>query len=306
MVALFADLVRFSPTAGGTSDWTYSAAIQGYQSPTAGGMISGQNYKYRAESADLSQWEVGEGSWNGAILTRATVLYNSSGSTSKISFTVAPQVAVVALNPDIQNAKRTRTVLTSGSGTYNTPAGCKAINVRMVGGGGGGGGGAGLGTSGGNTTFGSSFLVANGGTPGNSYGSGSTTGGAATGGDINITGSAGPSSWGAGISSSVNQGASGGPGPFGGAGVGGWNSANGFAGATNSGSGGGGGGGTGTSTNGGCSGGAAGGYCEKLISSPLTSYSYNVGTGGSGGSSNANGFAGGAGGSGIIIIDEFY
>ncbi|OQW46993.1 MAG: hypothetical protein A4S09_16240 [Proteobacteria bacterium SG_bin7] len=59
---------------------------------------------------------------------------------------------------------------TSGTGTYNTPTGVVWIRVKMVGG---GGGGAGSGTAngsaagnGGNTTFGSSLLVANGGTAG--------------------------------------------------------------------------------------------------------------------------------------------
>jgi hypothetical protein len=308
MTALFADLVRFAPTAGGTTDFVYSSVVQGYQSPAAGGMIDGQNYKYRAESTDLTQWEVGEGTWTAAssTLARTTVLYNSLGSTAKVNFTTAPIVACVALNSDIQNAKRTRTVLTSGSGTYTTPKGCKYIIVRLLGGGGGGGGGAGAGSAGGATTFGTSFLTANGGQPGSSYGSGNAGGGAAAGGDINITGGYGSASWGAGIGSSVNQGAPGASGPFGGAGSGGWNSANGFNASSNSGSGGGGGGGVGSSSNGGCGGGAAGGYLEKLITSPAASYAYAVGSGGGGGGGNANGFAGGTGGSGVIIIDEFY
>lgn len=60
----------------------------------------------------------------------------------------------------------TRTVLTSGSGTYTTPTNATWLEVFIVGAGGGGNGngsGGTNGTDGGNTTFGSSFLTANGG-----------------------------------------------------------------------------------------------------------------------------------------------
>lgn len=71
--------------------------------PSAAGAVNGRAYKYRAESADLSQWELGEGTWNAStgVLSRTTVLFNSSGTTSKINFAAAPQVAVVALKEDL-------------------------------------------------------------------------------------------------------------------------------------------------------------------------------------------------------------
>lgn len=111
-MSAFLNVCRFAPTAGGTSDWTYSTAITGYQSPSASGVVSGQSYKYRAESADLSQWEIGEGTYNTStqVLTRATVLYNSSGTGtgtgqsgagSKINFSTVPQVAIVAIKEDL-------------------------------------------------------------------------------------------------------------------------------------------------------------------------------------------------------------
>lgn len=102
-MAAFLDVCRFNPTAGGTSDWTYSTAVTGYQSPTAASVINGRLYKYRAESADLSQWEVGEGAYNTGtgVLARTTVLFNSSGGTSKINFSATPQVAIVALKGDL-------------------------------------------------------------------------------------------------------------------------------------------------------------------------------------------------------------
>jgi hypothetical protein len=102
-MAAFLDVCRFVPTAGGTTDWTFSAAVTGYQSPTAAGAVNGRLYKYRAESADLSQWEIGEGAYNSGtgVFARTTVLFNSAGSTAKINFTLTPQVAIVALKEDL-------------------------------------------------------------------------------------------------------------------------------------------------------------------------------------------------------------
>lgn len=100
-MAAFLNACRFNPTAGGTTDWTYSSAVNGYQSPAAANVVNGRLYKYRAESADLSQWELGEGTYSSGVLTRTTVLFNSSGNTSKINFSTVPQVAIVALKEDL-------------------------------------------------------------------------------------------------------------------------------------------------------------------------------------------------------------
>ena len=165
--------------------------MQGYQGPAAAGAVNGRLYKYRAESADLTQWEIGEGAYTSSTGTvaRTTILFTSAGTTAKVNFSAAPQVAIVALKEDLLSIEeangftagqklqarqnigagstaRTRTVLSAGSGTYTTPANCVAIFVRLVGGGGGGAGGgsgAGAGGSGGATTFGSSLMSAGGG-----------------------------------------------------------------------------------------------------------------------------------------------
>lgn len=111
-MAAFLNVCKFTPTLGGTTDWTYSAAVTGYQSPALAGVVNSRVYKYRAESADLSQWEMGEGAYNTGtgVLARTTVLYNSSGTGtatgqsgagSKINFSTAPQVAIVALKEDL-------------------------------------------------------------------------------------------------------------------------------------------------------------------------------------------------------------
>lgn len=102
-MAALLDICRFTPTAGGTGDWTYSNAVTGYQGPSAAGAVNGLVYSYRAEGADLSQWEIGYGAYNSVTRTfaRATVLYNSAGSTAKINFSAPPQVAIVALKEDL-------------------------------------------------------------------------------------------------------------------------------------------------------------------------------------------------------------
>jgi hypothetical protein len=110
-MAAFLDGCRFNPTAGGTTDWTYSSTVTGYQSPAAANVVNGRLYKYRAESSDLSQWELGEGAYNtsSGVLVRSTVLYNSSGGTSKINFTTVPQVAIVALKEDLISIEEANT-----------------------------------------------------------------------------------------------------------------------------------------------------------------------------------------------------
>lgn len=102
-MAAFLDVCRFTPTAGSTTDWTVSAAATGYQTPAGAGAVNGALYRYRAESADLTQWEVGYGAYtvSGTVLARTTVLFNSAGTTAKINFSAAPTVAIVALAEDL-------------------------------------------------------------------------------------------------------------------------------------------------------------------------------------------------------------
>lgn len=201
-------------------------------------------------------------------------------------------------------------VFTSGSGTYTTPANVKAIWVRCVGGGAGGGASAtNAGSAGGNTTFGTSLLTANGGSGGNSgasVGGFGGDGGSASGGDINATGNSGNPGSNVGTNGAANQaqpsGGNGGGSVFGGAGKGGLPLTAGSA-AGGYGSGGGGGGSQQNALNS-AGGGGAGGYTEKLINSPSATYSYAVGASGAGGT--AGSYAGGAGSAGVIIVTEYY
>lgn len=193
--------------------------------------------------------------------------------------------------------RMTITSLTSGSGTYTTPTGATRLRVRAVGGGAGGGGSAGNGTAGNNTTFGT--LTASGGGSGVAGSSFAGVGGAASGGDINITGGGGNSS----DAIANARGGNGGSSVFGGAGRGAAGAGNaGQAAEANSGSGG---GGSSTAAGAASSGGGSGGYLEKSLVGPAATYTYAVGASAAGGTAGG-GSAGGVGAAGIIIIEEFY
>lgn len=195
------------------------------------------------------------------------------------------------------------TVLTTGSGTYNPPAGALYLEVEMIGGGGGGGGsttGAGNGGTGGTTTFGTALLSCTGGGGGTGNNGGLSTGGTCTGMDFTISGAGGSGSAGG---NTFGPGGGGGISPFGNAGVQ-TQCCSSLQASTpaNTGSGGAGAATTGTANNG--SGGAAGGYGRKTLTSVLSSYAYAVGAAGTAGTagSGPNQVAGQAGGSGFIII----
>lgn len=125
------DAVLFNPTAGGTTDWTYSSAVTGYQSPAAAGATNSVVYYYRAYSSDLTQWEEGYGAWNSgtSVLARTTVLFNSAGNTSKINFTNPPFVAIVAPTAFFTDAASilSGTIAQARLGSGSGGAGLKAL-----------------------------------------------------------------------------------------------------------------------------------------------------------------------------------
>lgn len=206
-----------------------------------------------------------------------------------------------------QQWQPTVTKLLSGSGTYTVPTGVSRLEIEMVGGGGGGGGsgtGGGTGGTGGNTTFGTSLLVANGGV-GGGYAVAGGTGGTASVSAPAIQLAAVSGGSGSGTGGFTSNAPGGGPGaasPFGGAGGGGAGGSAGLAAVANTGSGGGGGGGSNVGPG---SGGGAGGFVHAIINFPSSSYSYSVGAAGTAGTAGTIA-AGGAGGSGAIIITEYY
>lgn len=326
-MAAFLDLCRFVPTAGGTSDWTFSSTVAPYISPAAAGATSGRVYKVRAESFDLTQWEVSEGAYSSAgsgSFARTTVLYNSAGTGTlqggagtKVNFNPAPQVWVVASKRDLLSIEEansfttaqklqakanlkisgpTVTVLTSGTGaTYATPTGCTRIRVRGIGGGGGMGATGGGQTAGGTTSFtgaGIASMTATGGGPGRGQEGNQALGGAGSNGHINYNGGVGVACMSvAGFVPATSGGVT-----F----LHPWADPGGVAATANTGHG----AGEATKnfptlgTNFGAGGG--GGGFERWIDAPATTFTFTIGAGGSAGT---GGFAGA---SGCIVIEEFY
>lgn len=204
------------------------------------------------------------------------------------------------VNPTIQ------TFATAGSFTYTlpiSPVTPSYIRVRMTGG---GGGGAGSGTApgaagaGGNSTFGTSLLVANGGGAGPAGAGGTASLGTGPIGTV-MTGGAGGNQDGA-VANAT--GGSGGNTPFGGIGPGGTAGNPGVAAAANTGSGGGGAGNLAVGASGGGGGGA--GFVDALIVNPLASYPIVVGAFGTAGTAGTSGFGAGAGSLGYIEVTEYY
>ncbi|KAH1301235.1 hypothetical protein KXX47_009747, partial [Aspergillus fumigatus] len=97
---------RESNLEGGTGDFGVASAVQGYRTPAAASVPNGAVGGYRAESSDLTQWEIGVFTYSttGPTVARTTVLSNSLGTTAKISFTAAPNVGFVELSQDLTNA----------------------------------------------------------------------------------------------------------------------------------------------------------------------------------------------------------
>jgi hypothetical protein len=297
-------------SAPGTGAYPLGAAVAGSQTFAAAGIANGDTTS--AYVVDGANWQYGEATYSstGPTLTFGTI-YGSSNAGAAINASAGAIVTACLLAEDLTTTAPTLQIFTSGSGTYTTPAGVKWIRVSMVAGGGGGGGGGtgspGTGTNGGNTTFGSSLLVANGGVGGPNSTAGGALGAGVTGigpGAVGVALGGGSTPGASSGACGFGSGAAGAASPFGGAGGGAPNGP-GAAASRNTGSGGGG-GGTASGTGQVGDGGGAGEYVEAIIASPAASYSYAVAAGGSAGAAGTNGYAGGPGGSGLIIVEEHY
>jgi hypothetical protein len=295
--------VPLAPTAGPGTNTTQLATTAFVAAAIAAGAVTSFNTRIGAvtlAAADLT-------AAGGALL--ASPVFTGVPTAPTASPGIAnTQLATTAYVMAAPLGLRTRTVLTAvGAVTYTTPANCKAINVRVVGGGGGGAGGgtgAGFGGDGRLSNFGASLTAAGGG--GQVAASVGGVGGSATGGDDNLSGGHGGNGLFSGTSSfGGGSGGIGGISIRGGAGMNGTSGSSPTAAQPNSGGGGGGGLSNVASQYGG-GGGGAGGYLEKLIVGPAASYACEVGYGGAGGVIGTGQQAGAAGGSGIIIVDEYY
>jgi hypothetical protein len=298
--------------AGTLSGTTLNSTVVTSSLTTVGTIATGV---WQGTAVDATHGGTAQTSW-----TLGDILYSSATNTlSKLAGNTSSTLKVftqtgtgtVSAAPAWSTVTVTHTLLTSGSGTYNVPAGCKQIYVRMIGAGGGGGpSGTGAnvdGGTGGSTTFGTNSA---GGGPGGASSNATTFASGPVGGSntttlgtiiMSLVGSGGNSGSAGGTTPTANgTSGTGGAGPWGGAGGSVKGSTNGRAG-TAWGAGGAGGGGTATVFPG--PGGAAGSYIEFFITAPLSSYSYAIGAAGTAGTGGQNG---GAGFSGAIFIDEYY
>lgn len=126
--------VLFRATSAGTGAFVPASAIQGYRiMSTANGAVVSDTYRYRAESDDLTQWEVGYGVWNGTNLTRI-VTQNSAGNTSAINFTQAPRVGITELDLDYRRFAKLdeNNTHTSGINIFNDATDATSASVGAL------------------------------------------------------------------------------------------------------------------------------------------------------------------------------
>jgi hypothetical protein len=98
MAASLALGVRFTAASSGSGSFVDAGAVNGYRG--GAGLTNGKTYRYRAESATLSEWEWGTGVWTSGTSTLTRVLTVSSTG-SAVSFTAAPQVAITIEPGDV-------------------------------------------------------------------------------------------------------------------------------------------------------------------------------------------------------------
>ena len=100
-MASFVNAVVFTAASGGTGTFTVASAVTGWLTPAQAGAVNAASYRYRAYSSNLSEWEVGTGTYtsSGTTLTR-TPLY-SSNANAAVNFTAAPSVALTVFAADL-------------------------------------------------------------------------------------------------------------------------------------------------------------------------------------------------------------
>jgi hypothetical protein len=101
-VASLVNSAVFVASSGGIGAFNVSAAATGYRTPNAAGAQDGSTYRYRAQSADLSEWEEGSAvaSSSASSFTRV-VSASSAGGTTTVNFTNPPTVALTIRAEDI-------------------------------------------------------------------------------------------------------------------------------------------------------------------------------------------------------------
>lgn len=95
------NVCRFTAGSDGTDDFLDGTAVTGFRNLDDGGGVDGVIYPYRAENADRSEWEIGEGTYSasdGALVRLdANVVDGSSGPGARVAFTTNPVVLITPL-----------------------------------------------------------------------------------------------------------------------------------------------------------------------------------------------------------------
>lgn len=101
-MASLVDACIFIAASAGTGDFVVSAPKPGWRTPATAGAVNGDTYRYRAYSADQTQWEVGTGVYTSGTttLTRA-VITDSSNAGAAVNFSAAPSVALTIFSGDL-------------------------------------------------------------------------------------------------------------------------------------------------------------------------------------------------------------
>jgi len=134
----FLDACGFNPASGGTGDFVVSAAVTGYQTPAGAGAVNGAVYSYRAQSSDLSQWEIGYGAYATGTTTLARTTVTASSTGSKVNFSAPPSVYVTALTADLDDPWRQQPVgvpipiLDSITGVAQPPTGNPYRYIKLT------------------------------------------------------------------------------------------------------------------------------------------------------------------------------
>jgi hypothetical protein len=136
---------KFASSTSGSSDFTVGAAQTGFRTPAQAGYTNTQTASYIAVSADLSEWEIGLGTYSttGPTWQRTTVR-QSSNSDTKVTFSTNPIVSISAVGEDFDALLSAGVVVDvqffSASGTYTRAAGVtSALVIAQAAGGAGGG-----------------------------------------------------------------------------------------------------------------------------------------------------------------------
>lgn len=119
-MASFVNVCRFRSSTSGTSSFVVDEAVQGYLAPTNAGATDGATYRYRAETRDLLQWEVGTTVYTSSTQTFTRTPILSSNNNGTVNFTRVPEVAIVFLAEDIAALQSLDATLTALAGLDST------------------------------------------------------------------------------------------------------------------------------------------------------------------------------------------